>query len=179
MPRTAIGTNKFVLGTSFSLLCALWVGPLRAQGLPQPGPNAKSCAYLPVTALEAHFGAKAQNIQGIDQSTRNTCGARLPDPLHAAVVESHPPSAVDQAMTAAERLAFLKEAMKEEILDTRDFGSVGCFQSTVDMGQTVRVTTCFLAKAPYLALSLHSVDPAQVSYEAVKGLLEQAAVQRK
>jgi hypothetical protein len=31
---------------------------------------------------------------------------------------------------------------------------------------------CFLAKSQYLALSVHSVDPAQVSFEAVKVLLE-------
>jgi hypothetical protein len=38
--------------------------------------------------LETHFGTKAQNLQGIDQSTRNTCTARFPDPFHVASIEA-------------------------------------------------------------------------------------------
>jgi hypothetical protein len=150
-----------------------------AQGVPAPSPNAKACAWLPVAELEKHFGTKAQNLGGLDQSTRNTCGARFGDATHAAMLESHPSLATDLSMTAAQRLAFLKSAMKDELTDTKDFGKVGCFQATLDMGKPVRATTCFLAQAPYLALSLHSVEPAQVSYDVVKPLLEAAASRRK
>jgi hypothetical protein len=161
------------------LLCVSWMGPIRAQGFPQPSPNAKACAYLPVAELEAHFGTKAQNLQGIDQSTRNTCTARFPDPFHVVSIESHPSAAADLAMTAAHRLAVVKEAMKKEMVDTKDFGTVGCLKSTVDLGKPVRNTTCFLANAPYLALTLQSVEPAQVSYDAAKSFLEKAAARRK
>jgi hypothetical protein len=177
MPRTTIAGAPFVLVT-LAAVCSLWVEPGHAQGLPKPSPSAKACAFLPVADLEAHFGAKAQNVQGLDQSTRNTCSARFPDLFHVALVESHPPSAADQAMTAAQRLGFLKQAMRE-VKDTRDFGAVGCFRSAIDMGKPVQDTTCFVAQAAYLALSIQSIDPKQVSFEAVKGLLEKAAARRK
>jgi hypothetical protein len=177
MPRaTSSARFAFVIVAS---VCTVWVGPIGAQGLSKPTPNAKACAYLPISELEAHFGAKALNIQGLDQSTRNTCSARFPDPFHIASIESHPSSSADLAMTAEQRLSFLKQGMKKELLDTRDFGSIGCFQSSVDMGKPVRVVTCFLAKAPYLALSLQSVDAAQTGYDAAKSLLEKAAARRK
>ncbi len=47
------------------------------------------------------------------------------------------------------------------------------------MDAPVRSTTCFLARAQYLALTLQSVDSTQASYEATKTLLEQAAALRK
>jgi hypothetical protein len=84
------------------VLHAVSAGPASPQGLPQASPSAKACAWLPISALEAHFGTKAQRLAGIDQTTRNTCGASFPDPIHAAVIESHPLSAVDAAMTAAQ-----------------------------------------------------------------------------
>jgi hypothetical protein len=159
------------------LVCALWVGPAIAQGLPQASPNAKACAYLPIAELEAHFGTKAQNVRGMDQSTRATCSATFPDPFRTALVETHPPSAADAAMTAAQRLEFVKGAVKG--LETKDFGSVGCTRSVVDMGKPVHATMCFLAKQQYFALSVHSVDPAQVSFEAVRSLLDKAAARFK
>src|SRR4029450_6835140 len=107
------------------LLCLSWVELVGAQRFPQPSPNAKACAYLPVAELEAHFGTKAKNLQGIDQSTRNTCTARFPDPFHVASIESHPSAAADLAMTAAQRLAVLKEALKKEMVGTKDFGRAG------------------------------------------------------
>jgi hypothetical protein len=174
MRRTVIGSVLAAL----AFPCAFGIATMHAQGIPQPSPNATACAYLPIPDLEKHFGTKAAAILGLDQNTRNTCAARFPDPLHTAAVESHSSSAADLAMTAAQRLAFLKQAMKE-VQDTRDFGAIGCFQSTMDMGKPVRVTTCFLAKAPYLSLALQSVDPAQVGYDAVRGFLETAASRRK
>src|SRR5262245_54689741 len=134
MSRMAIGAARLSV-IVFSLLCVLPFESIHAQpGLPRPTPNAKACAYLPVADLEAHFGTKAENILGLDQSTRNTCNARFGDPFHAVAVESHPPSPADQAMTAAERLTVVKQAMKG-VQDTRDFGSIGCFRTTIDMGK--------------------------------------------
>lgn len=80
-------------------------------------------------------------------------------------------------MTAAERLNVVKKGIQG--LETKDFGSIGCFRTSIDMGKPVHVTTCFLAKAPYLALTLQSVDLSQVSDEATKSLLEKAAARRK
>src|SRR5262245_33173729 len=165
MPRTQ----------SAALLCALWIPIVAAQGLPKPSPDAKACAWLPVAELEAHFKTKAQNVGGLDQSTRNTCTARFADPSHVAVLESHPSSPADVAMTAAERLALLKDAMK--VLDAKDYGSTGCFRTSMNLGKPVQMTTCFLGKAAYLSLALQGPEPA--SYEAVKGMLEKAASLRK
>lgn len=149
----------------------------RLAQVPAPNPNAKACAWLPMADLEAHFGTKAQVVQGLDQITRNTCTARFADVYHVAAIESHPPSPVDAAMSVAERIAFVKQGVKG--LESRDFGSIGCFRSTQDMGKPVHVTTCFVAKAQYLSLALHSTDPQQHRYEIVKGLLEKAAGLRK
>ena len=66
-------------------------------------------------------------------------------------------------MTAAQRLAFLKQTMDKEIQDRRDFGSVWCFQTIVKLAKPVRETTCFMPTAPYLRLSVQSVDPAQIA----------------
>jgi hypothetical protein len=176
MPKAHIQLHRFALAV-IPLLLASSAATIHAQGIPTPSPDAKACAYLPVAELEAHFGSKAQNVRGIDQTTRNTCSANFPNPLRAAVVESHPPTAADQAMTAAQRIDFVKGALKSA--ETKDFGSVGCIRSIVDMGEPVHTTMCFLAKSQYLALSVHSVDPAQVSFEAVKILLEKAAVRRR
>jgi len=162
-----------------ALICVQRPADIAAQGVPGRSANAKACAYLPVAELEAHFGAKANNLGGVDLSTQTTCSASFPDVFHAAFIESHPASAADLAMTAAQRLAFLKQTMGKEIQDVRDFGSVGCFQTTVKLAKPVRDTTCFLAKAPYLRLSVQSVDPAQASYEVARSLLEKAAARRK
>jgi hypothetical protein len=171
-------TASIRIGFVALALFALFVrGVPASQGLPQPSPNAKACAYLPILELEAHFGAKAQNVQGIDQETRFTCSARFPDPFHAAVIESHPSTAADTAMSAAQRLAIIAPAVRAK--ETRDFGSVGCLRTTVDMGKPVQETTCFLGKAPYLSLSMQSVDAGQVGFDAVKALLEKAAARRK
>jgi hypothetical protein len=145
--------------------------------VPQPNPNAKACAYLPLVELEAHFGAKPATVLGIDQPTRNTCSANFPTATRAAVVESHPPNAADQAMAAAQRLQFLKAAFKNA--DMKDYGSVGCIRATIDMGEPVQETTCFLAKAQYLALTVRHVDAARVDFDAVKTLLEKTAARRK
>lgn len=170
------GSYTFAL-TTLWLLLSLWVVPSRGQGLPQASPNAKACAYLPVAELEAHFGAKAQNMRGLDLSTQNTCTAQFPDGQHVGRVESHPSSAADIAMSAAQRLDFVRQADKK--VETRDFGSVGCFRTSIDLGKPVPVTTCFLAKTAYLAFTLQSPDAAQVSYEATRSLLEKAAARRK
>lgn len=160
-------------------LLTVSIGDADAQGIPARSEHAKACAFLPVADLEAHFGTKATNVGGMDLSTRATCGASFPDPLHAATLESHPSSAADLAMTAAQRLDFLKQAMGGELQETRDFGSVGCFRAIVKLAKPVHETTCFLAKAPYLRLSVHSVDAAQANYDVVKSLLEKAAALRK
>ena len=100
MPGATNWSERFVLVTLS--LCALWVGPIRARGLPQATPNAKACTYLPVAELEKHFGTKAQNVRGVDLSTRNTCNGNFPDPFHTVAIESHPSLAADLAMTAAQ-----------------------------------------------------------------------------
>lgn len=171
--------STWMLWLAGTIVLAVPLGPAGAQGLPGRSANAKACAFLPIADLEAHFGAKATNLGGMDQSTRATCSASFPDPSHLALVESHPPSAADLAMTATSRLAFVREAMGTEVLDTKDFGSVGCFRTMVKVPKPTHVTTCFLANAAYLALSVQSVDAAQASYDAVRSLLEKAAARRK
>ncbi len=144
-----------------------------AQGIPQPTRNATACAYLPIADLEAHFRAKAQNVRGQDQPTRNTCNVSFGSPLRAAMVERHAPTAADQAMSAAQRLEIAKAAFKGA--DTKDFGSIGCLHSIVDMGQAVHSTTCFLARSQYFALSVQSPDARQADIDAVKGLFDKSA----
>jgi hypothetical protein len=66
-----------------------------------------------------------------------------------------------------------------DTVDTKDYGSIGCFRTKVNIGQPAFSTACSFAKARYLALSLQSVDEAQVGFDATKSLLEKAAALRK
>lgn len=172
MSRAGLGGVCLLLAAG--TMCAA-VG--RAQGLPKPSPTAKACAYLPVAELEAHFGAKAQNLGGMDQTTQNWCAATFPDRRRTARIEARPPSAADQGMSAAQRLAVIKGM--PETISTRDFGAIGCFRAKVNIGEPAVSTVCFLAKAQYLALAVQSVDEAHTTYDAVKALLEKAAARRK
>ena len=97
--------------------------------------------------------------------------------MHTALVESHPASPADMAMTVAERLAIVKQGMKD--VEAREFGQIGCFCSKVDMGKPVFVMACFVSKAPYLSLSIQSADEKHMNFEAMRGMLEKAAARRK
>ena len=177
MRHSMTGMDRLLLA-ALAFLCALAPAAIRAeQAGSAPGPNATACAYLPVADLEAHYGAKAQNVRGFDRPASNTCNANFPDAWHTAIVESHPPADTDLAMTAGQRLEKLMQGAKD--MESKDFGAIGCFRTSVDIGKKLTVVACFLGKAPYLALTMQSIDANHVSFDAVKGLLEKAAARRK
>jgi hypothetical protein len=98
MLRVTLGLAGLPL--AFSCLAAMAPAATAAQGIPTATPTARACAYLPVAALEAHFGTKAVNVRGMDVSTQDWCSASFPDGRRGARVESHAPVPADLGRAA-------------------------------------------------------------------------------
>lgn len=164
------------------LMVAIGAGLLAASALGQVtkiGSNAKVCELLPIPALEAHFGAKVSSIHGAD-GTVSQCTAQVPDLVHAATVITRPGSS---PQTIEQRLRMYEEVEKlggPRIAQIKNFGSVACYTSAGDTpADNMQTATCFLETGGHLSLGLQSENAGQVTYEAVKALLEQAAKRRK
>lgn len=171
--RRARMTRGVVLGTGLLLWTTVSYG--------QASSNARACGLLPIPELEAHFAGKVISVNGADSGSMSMCTAMVADRRHAATLESRPPAA-GRAVTVEQTLAEVKRFSERtgKPTETGSFGSVGCFNSKLDVGGTPQTeTTCFLAQGGHLSLSLRNVDPKQVSFEAVKGLLDKAAARRK
>ena len=163
-------SSCFAMGFATTALVCSAVSLIQAES------NAKVCGYLPIAELEAHFGAKAAAFRGDDgrPGQMATCSVDLPDRFHGASIISDNPK--PGGSSVEEHLATVKVLGVE----TKNFGSVGCYQDPIEVGdKKIHPTTCFLAGGHYLALALVSDDPKKLGFEAVKQLLEKAAARRK
>jgi hypothetical protein len=155
-----------------------WAAPAFGQA----NPDAKACRLLSVPELEAHFGGKSISVKGSDTSTFSMCSVRINDMRHEASLNIRPPSPAGQAVTIQQRLDIVANSMKrDKPLETKVFGSVGCFKSDSELGdKPLPTTTCFLVNdGGYISLTIASDDPKQTTFDAVKALLEKAAARRK
>jgi hypothetical protein len=164
---------SFTTVTAFGIGLLLIAAPSRAQ----TANPAKVCALLPTAELEKHFGAKASGPRGHDTATVSMCAVDVPDHRHGANVMTNSSGVT---LTVEQRLAAVKATSEGKTAQVKNFGSVGCFTSQLDLGDSKLPTaTCFLDKNGYISLTLQSDDPKQVSFEDVKALLEKAAARRR
>ena len=133
---------------------------------------------MPTVELEALFGAKASAGRGLDTATVATCGMDLPDRLHSALLTSRP--AGPASLSVERRLATMKPLFDKSGAQVKNFGDMGCFTDSLQIGQTKLATaTCFLEKGGYLSLQLQSPEAKHLGFETLKQLLEKAAARRK
>lgn len=160
------------------------------QGLGRGSADAKVCGLLPVPAVEAHYGGKAGAARGVDGGALSICRVMVGE--YEVRLSSSPPGTPGIPTSIQQGFLGITMVGKGEANafgtppETKDFGNVGCvrLKFTKDLaGRALPkpnfVTTCFLIGGGYLALTLPSADPKQVSMEAVRGLLERAAARRK
>jgi hypothetical protein len=160
---------------SSTTVSALGIGLLLVAA-PSRGQTAKVCALFPTAELEQHFGAKAGAPRGHDAATVSMCGVDVPDQQHGANVMTNSSGV---SLTVDQRLAAVKATSEGKTAQVKNFGSVGCFTSELDLGDTKLPTaTCFLDKGGYISLTLRSDNAKQVSFKDVKALLEKAAARR-
>lgn len=157
----------------FGSILLVWT----AGSLGQASSTAKACAMLPTAELEAHFGAKVSAVRGSDGATVSMCSVDVTDRRRGADLTSRP--AGPASLSVEQRFDAIRKQLERQGSQTRNFGSVGCFTDQLPIGGTkLPVATCFLDRGGYLSLSLRSEDPKQLSFEAVKALLEKAAARR-
>lgn len=157
-------------------LTVIWPGTSSMNE--QAASTPKVCGLMPTAELEALFGAKASAGRGLDTATVANCAMDLPDRLHGALLTSRPVGPV--SLTVASRLAAMKPLFDKSGAQVKDFGDVGCFTDSVQIGPTkVPTATCFLEKGGYVSLQLLSTDSKHLGFETVKQLLEKAAARRK
>lgn len=136
------------------------------------------CRLLPIAELESHFGARAAAVQGSDSVAGTLCSADFPDRGQGAELLSKAVGPADPTME--ERVSALKQPLELRGAEITSFGPVACFTDhTKIAGARLFTATCFQEAGGYLSLSLHSEDRQRVAVEAVKQLLEKAALKRE
>jgi hypothetical protein len=136
------------------------------------------CRLLPIAELESHFGARAAAVRESESVAGTLCSADIPDRRQGAELLSK--EAGPAAPTMEERVSALKQPLELRGAELTSFGPVACFTDHTKIAGTKLFTaTCFQEAGGYLSLSLRSEDRQRVAVEAVKQLLEKAALKRE
>jgi hypothetical protein len=181
-PRPNIATA--ILATI--LACVAGPHPLTAQTSPYYGPNARACKLMPTPDLEASFGGKVTNPQGMDGDssvcTVNIGGLAI-KLQSAAPGTAGVPTSIQQGLMGA-RLT-LGEARQSPATNTKDYGKIGCLSMKMTKGfdgkplaQALLTVSCFLVEGGYLNMSVAGESSKQVGFDVVKASLEKAAARR-
>jgi hypothetical protein len=159
---------------------------LAAQTSPYYGPNAKACKLMPTPDLEATFGGKITNPNGIDGDS-SVCTANIGG--LAIKLQSAPPgtagvpTSIQQGLMGARLL--LGEGRQSPATNTKDYEKIGCLSMKMTKGfdgkplaKPLLTVSCFLVEGGYLNMSVAVENSKQVGFEVIKGLLEKAAARR-
>lgn len=166
-------TRFLVTTVALTVTCLGWQGVARSQDSSVPD----GCQFLPISELESHFGAQITAAHGSDGATGTTCSVELPDRTQGAEMLSKP--AGPGSLSMDERIATLRQPLELRGSELKTFGSVACFTDHMKTaGIPLLTTTCFQETGGYLSLSLRSRNPKYLQIDAVKRLLEKAALQR-
>jgi hypothetical protein len=148
------------------------------SSLPQASDNSQACRQLPMAALESALGAKPGKPTGSDRDKFSSC--RVMVGTANVNLEYHQPGQPGLPFDVKTGIAGATEMLASsdaKILESKDFGNIGCLRSTLSFGGSKSyVTTCFMPKG-YYTISL-SRESSAIPMETVKGLLEKVAAAR-
>jgi hypothetical protein len=157
---------------------------LAAQTSPYDGSNARACKLMPTPDLEATFGGKITNPNGIDGDS-SVCTANIGG--LAIKLQSAPPgtagvpTSIQQGLMGARLM--LGEARQSPA--TKDYGKIGCLSMKMTKGfdgkplaKPLLTVSCFLVEGGYLNMSVAGENSKQVGFDVIKALLEKAATRR-
>jgi len=162
--------------------------PLPSLAQATSTPNANACSLFPIADLEAHFGGKATPARSTTGMTAgSSCIVRINS--HRIAIKSKPPGTAGVPRTITEGLAGPRMMLENakavnttEVLEAKDFGSIGCYMGKFKLGSTSGGwgydTICFLVQGGYLDITVGSDNPKDIGLEVVKGFLEKAAARR-
>lgn len=145
--------------------------------------EAKVCKLLPMADLEAHYNSKAQRVSGSEDRALSVCTANFGS--YTARLESGPHDPVRLAPDVATALmgvkAMLGSSKQLQLLDTQDFGRVGCYRTKVAFGNDVTYSTVcvMMPDGWYLNFTMTHADPQRVTFDTVKSMVEKIAARRK
>jgi hypothetical protein len=131
-----------------------------------------------MAALESALGATPRAPTGSDQDKFSSCRVTVGTvnvklEYHQAGQPGLPPDVKTGLAGAREMLTSGDSA----ILESKDFGNMGCLQSTLSvMGTKAYVTTCFMPKG-YYTLTMNR-EASAIPMDTVKGVLEKVAAAR-
>lgn len=171
------------LAASLSILIGSLIG---AYAVPTPvmaTAEAKVCKLLPMADLEAHYSSKAQRVSGSENPALSVCTANFGS--YTARLESGPHDPVQLAPNVATMLmgvkAMLGSSKQLQLLDTQDFGRVGCYRTKVSSGgETAYSTVCvMMPDGWYLNFTMTHADPQRVTFDIVRSMVEKIAARRK
>lgn len=159
---------------------------ITANAIAQPvmaNADAKVCKLLPMEDLRTHYSSPPQRVSGSDDSILSVCAANFGSFVAKLESGPHDPAALPPNIAAGLMgvKAMLGSSKQLQLLDTHDFGRVGCYKTKVSFGgETIYSTVCLMMPDGwYLNFTMTHADQQRVSYEIVKSMVEKIAARRK
>lgn len=144
----------------------------------QAAKTSKACRLLPLADIEAVYKAKPEAPWRASDTPISECTLTVGD--YGVSIQTSPPPFVSRpGMTIAQVLNAIKRlgAIGEQKFETKDFGDVGCYRTSVTPPDAQNV--CFVLADGGLTLELSSDPRRPIELDVVRRLLLKAVDARR